>query len=41
MAKALLLEALTNAIGDFVEGISEEQLKLGIWSGKVNRGFRI
>jgi len=35
MAKALLLDALTSAIGDFVEGISKENLKLGIWSGKV------
>jgi hypothetical protein len=35
MAKKLLLDALTAAIGDFVEGISEENLKVGIWSGKV------
>ena len=38
MAKKLLLDALTGAIGDFVEGITEENLKLGIWSGKV-RGW--
>ena len=37
MAKKLLLDALTAAIGDFVEGISEENLKVGIWSGKVSR----
>ena len=35
MAKRLLLDALTGAIGDFVEGLSEENLKLGIWNGEV------
>jgi hypothetical protein len=38
MAKKLLLDALTAAIGDFVEGISEDNLKLGIWGGKVSSG---
>ena len=37
MAKKLLLDALTAAIGDFVEGINQDNLKLGIWSGKVKR----
>ena len=35
MAKRLLLDALTGAIGDFGEGLSEENLKLGIWNGEV------
>jgi hypothetical protein len=35
MAKQLLLNALTDVIGDFVEGLSEENLKLGVWKGEV------
>jgi len=35
MAKKLLLDSLTKALGGIVEGINEENLKLGIWSGKV------
>lgn len=35
MAKSLLLDALTKSLGDFVVGINRDNLKLGIWSGKV------
>ena len=35
MAKKFVFDALTTALGDFVDGFSEENLKLGIWSGKV------
>jgi vacuolar protein sorting-associated protein 13A/C len=35
MAKKLLLDSLTKALGGIVDGINEENLKLGIWSGKV------
>ncbi len=35
MAKKLLLDALTKALGEFVDGINAENFKLGIWNGKV------
>jgi vacuolar protein sorting-associated protein 13A/C len=35
MAKALLLNVLVNVLGDYVEGLTEENLKVGVWSGKI------
>jgi vacuolar protein sorting-associated protein 13A/C len=35
MAKQLLLNILGDTLGQFVDGISAENLKLGIWSGKI------
>eukprot|EP01041_Mallomonas_annulata_P004154 gene4154-8257_t len=35
MAKRLLLNVLVEFLGDYIEGLSEENLKLGIWSGKL------
>lgn len=35
MAKQLLLTVLTDTLGHYVEGLSLENLKLGVWSGKV------
>ena len=35
MAKSLLLNALENSLGDYIEGINGKNLKLGIWAGKV------
>lgn len=35
MAKALLLNALHEALSDYVAGLSPERLKVGVWSGKI------
>lgn len=35
MAKALLLNALHEALSDYVVGLSPEKLKVGVWSGKI------
>ena len=35
MAKALLLNALVDILGDFVEGLTAENLKVGVFSGKI------
>ena len=35
MAKKLLLSALVNVLGDFVDGLTEENLAVGVWSGKI------
>jgi vacuolar protein sorting-associated protein 13A/C len=35
MTKRLLLNALVTVLGDFVEGLTEENLKVGVWSGKI------
>lgn len=35
MAKELLLNALVSVLGDYVEGITKENLKVGVWSGKI------
>lgn len=35
MAKQLLLNVLVDALGPYVEGLSVENLKLGVWSGEV------
>lgn len=35
MAKALLLNALHEALSDYVVGLSPERLKVGVWSGKI------
>ena len=36
MAKSLLLNILEEHLGQYVEGLSRENLKLGVWSGKVD-----
>eukprot|EP00752_Nemacystus_decipiens_P006311 g5691.t1 len=38
MAKALLLNALHDALSDYVVGLSPEKLKVGVWSGKIVLG---
>ena len=35
MAQKWLLNVLVQVLGEFVEGLSEENLKLGVWSGKI------
>lgn len=35
MAKALLLKALHEVLADYVLGLSPENLKIGVWSGKI------
>jgi vacuolar protein sorting-associated protein 13A/C len=35
MAKELLLNALVGVLGDYIEGITKENLKVGVWSGKI------
>lgn len=35
MAKELLLNALVSILGDYIEGITKDNLKLGVWSGKI------
>ena len=35
MAKRLLLQILVDNLGKFVEGLTEENLKVGVWSGKI------
>ena len=35
MAKKLLLDVLVNVLGNYVEGLSPENLRVGVWSGKV------
>ena len=36
MAKRLLLNVLLSVLGDYVEGLSENNLKLGVWSGEIH-----
>lgn len=36
MAKQLLLNVLVDTLGTYVEGLSPENLKLGVWSGEVH-----
>jgi vacuolar protein sorting-associated protein 13A/C len=36
MAKRLLLNVLVNVLSDFVEGLNEENLKVGVWSGDIS-----
>lgn len=35
MAKKLLLDVLVNVLGNYVEGLSSDNLRVGVWSGKV------
>lgn len=35
MAKRLLVNILVDVLGNYVDGISSENLKLGVWSGKI------
>jgi vacuolar protein sorting-associated protein 13A/C len=35
MAKRILLNVLLQVLGDFVEDLTEENLKIGVWSGEV------
>lgn len=35
MAKRLLLKILVDFLGDYIDGLSEENLRLGVWSGKI------
>ncbi|CAM9966399.1 unnamed protein product, partial [Discosporangium mesarthrocarpum] len=35
MAKAILLNALHQALSDYVVGLTHEKLKVGVWSGKI------
>lgn len=35
MAKQLLLNVLGDTLGNYIEGFGQENLKLGVWSGKV------
>ena len=35
MARQLLLNTLTSAFGDLVDGLTEENLKVGVWSGEI------
>jgi hypothetical protein len=35
MAKSLLLKVLVDVLGKYVEGLKEENLKVGVWSGKI------
>ena len=36
MAKKLLLNVLLSVLGDYIEGLSEDNLKLGVWSGEIS-----
>lgn len=36
MAKSILLSVLTRVLGEYVNGITEENLKLGVWAGKIS-----
>jgi hypothetical protein len=35
MAKTLLVKVLTDVLGKYVEGLEPDNLKLGVWSGKI------
>lgn len=35
MAKRLLLNVLLQVLGDFVEELSEDNLRFGVWAGEV------
>jgi N-terminal region of Chorein or VPS13 len=35
MAKRLLLNVLLQVLGDFIDGLTEDNLKLAVWSGRV------
>src|SRR5690606_10673669 len=36
MAKRLLVNVLLDVFGDYVEGLTEENLQIGVWSGKLS-----
>src|SRR3546814_19890387 len=36
MAKRLLVNVLLDVFGDYVEGLTEDNLKIGVWSGKLS-----
>lgn len=36
MAKSIILSALTKVLGDFVEGLDEDHLRVGLWSGEID-----
>lgn len=35
MAKKLLLDVLVNVLGTYVEGLSSDNMRVGVWSGKI------
>jgi hypothetical protein len=35
MAKKLLLNALRTAFQDYIVGLTDDKLKLGVWSGEI------
>lgn len=35
MAKSLLLNVLCDVLGNYVEGLTKDNLKVGVWSGKI------
>lgn len=35
MAKRLLLNLLVSVLGDYIEGLTEDNLKLAVWSGEI------
>jgi hypothetical protein len=41
MAKKMLSKLLSDICGDYLEGLDEEHLKLGIWSGKRSAGWSL
>ena len=36
MAKRLLLNVLIKVLGEYINGLTEENLKLGVWAGKIS-----
>ena len=36
MFESLLEKILSRLMGEYIEGISKDQMKVGIWSGKVD-----
>ena len=36
MAAAILLSVLTRVLGEYVNGLTEDNLKLGVWAGKIS-----
>lgn len=36
MAKSLLLNVLVDVLGNYVEGLSKENLKVAVWSGTID-----
>lgn len=35
MAKRLLLNALRTAFADYIVGLTDDKLRLGVWSGEI------